>query len=137
MPQIEEIDETACRRMWLAVVGQAVRDATAQIGPQPEKCPVTDEDRRAAVKFYQKKGLIPPNHAIEEKAQKIALSRWRAKTNLWRERARDQSVARNWLLEPAPGFDTICDFAGVNPAAVRSLARGLSAAGWPHREIEL
>jgi hypothetical protein len=54
-----------------------------------------------------------------------------------RYKQHDQRMARQWLLNNSEGFRLVCEGAEVSPPQVLAMARGMAAAGWPHRKFNV
>lgn len=106
------------RGLWLAVIAQAIIDATQQIGMG---------------KQAGKRKPFPPGLSAE-KIDALRTMRQQARLAHIQEATAIQNQARAWLLRGGRDFARVCDYAGVDREYVRDKAVALAAAGWPADE---
>lgn len=110
------------RRLWRAVVAQAVVDATADItGPVFFKWALKRARKR------RKKGL-------EMESRPAVMAAWAdraygSKASTTRAE-RERGEASRFLLGITPGLETVCQLAGYDPRYILRKARMLKSGGW-------
>ena len=110
------------RRLWRAVIAQAVADATADING-----PVFFSWALKRARKRRKRGL-------EMESRPAVLAAWAeraygSKAQATREE-RERGEARRFLLGITPGLETVCQAAGYDPRYILRKARMLKAMGW-------
>ena len=110
-----EIDPNAAKRLFQAVVTQALVDATST--PTVPAHGLTVQRRKDE-----------SDAAYADRSAQVLEAR-RARTERKANAERDD--ARNWLLSDMESFPEIVSLAGYNPKDIRERAKKLAAKGWP------
>ncbi len=99
--------------LWRSVITQAILDATAPM----------------STRIGKRKPI--PGHLSPDEVFRLRAERDAARLDRIDEVKREQSRAREWLLRGGADFAKVCDYAGLDPAAVRDRAIDLAHKGWP------